>query len=782
MRRCWIRPRPARAAARHGDRRLPHRSGRGAVRDRRPAREVHGVRGPCRRRPAAGSARLRRQRRSTGAAGGREALAVHHVADPLEGALEKQGMAELYATIENPLVRVLAKMEHVGIAVDADELRSINVRLIERGRAARRRAAGASSAATSQPQLADPAPRDAVHRTRAGAGKKTKTGFSTDAATLEKLRDQWPEFIDPLLQYREVEKLRSTYGEGLLAEVAADGRIHATFNQTVARTGRLSSDSPTCTTSRSAARRADCSARRSCRAPAHELLVADYNQIELRCIAHLAADPGLIEAFASGQDIHNATAARVFAVDPAAVTLDQRSKAKMVSYGLAYGMESYGLGQRLGIPTEEAAVILDAYFVAFPNVKAYMDATVIEARKVRLHRDAVRPPPADPRAAQLELADPPGRRAAGDERRHPGPRRRHLQGRAWCASTRRSSRVASASRLMLQVHDEVLVEVPTDEREEVGRARHPADARRRRARRPARGQRRVGPHLGRRQDLMAGRQRRRSGMEGPCGGGGVGPDRSGGAASHWFEPVAEHLGAAYLRYSFTKGTPQEVDYLVDALGLRPGQRVLDVGCGPGRHASELARRGMLVHGIDISARFIELARRDAPDGATFERLDARELRVRARVRRRDLPVSGRFRSDGRRAATTKQSWPASPGRSYREGVLALSRVQRLLRGEVPRRGHVRRRNRCRPRAHRGPQRGGGGDRDRSVDPLLHPARAALDPRSSRPRRRSDQQRRARRVRVGAAHRGVPRVPGRGTPGLKFRRRAIDPQGVVAHRV
>jgi SAM-dependent methyltransferase len=94
---------------------------------------------------------------------------------------------------------------------------------------------------------------------------------------------------------------------------------------------------------------------------------------------------------------------------------------------------------------------------------------------------------------------------------------------------------------------------------------------------------------------------------------------------HWFEPVADHLGAAYLRYSFTKGTRQEVDYLIEALGLGPGQRVLDVGCGPGRHAFELARRGVLVHGVDVSERFVELARRDAPAGATFERLDARAL-------------------------------------------------------------------------------------------------------------------------------------------------------------
>ena len=109
-------------------------------------------------------------------------------------------------------------------------------------------------------------------------------------------------------------------------------------------------------------------------------LVADYNQIELRCIAHLAQDPGLIEAFATGQDIHNATASRVFGVASADVNVEQRSKAKMVSYGLAYGMEAYGLGQRLNIATEDAALILDAYFQAFPSVKAYMDGTVREAR------------------------------------------------------------------------------------------------------------------------------------------------------------------------------------------------------------------------------------------------------------------------------------------------------------------------------------------------------------------------------------------------------------------
>ncbi|MEI8238467.1 MAG: DNA polymerase I, partial [Actinomycetota bacterium] len=309
----------------------------------------------------------------------RDALAVWHLSSALEAALANQGMADLYADIENPLVSVLAKMEHVGIAVDVAELTQLNQRLtsqVERLGAELQRVAGRSFNLNSPVQL-----REILYTERGLApGKKTKTGFSTDAATLEKLRDLWPEFIDPLLQYREVEKLRGTYGTGLLAEVAADGRIHATFNQTVARTGRLSSDQPNLHNIPVRSEEGRQFRKAFIPAPGCTLLVADYNQIELRCIAHLAQDPGLIEAFTSGTDIHNATAARVFGVDPATVNTEQRSKAKMVSYGLAYGMEAYGLAQRLGIRTDEASVILDAYFVAFPSVKDYMERTVAEAR------------------------------------------------------------------------------------------------------------------------------------------------------------------------------------------------------------------------------------------------------------------------------------------------------------------------------------------------------------------------------------------------------------------
>jgi DNA polymerase-1 len=296
-------------------------------------------------------------------------------------------------------------------------------------------------------------------------GKKTKTGFSTDAATLEKLRADWPEFIEPLLAYREVEKLRSTYGEGLLAEVAPDGRIHATFNQTVARTGRLSSDQPNLHNIPVRSDEGRMFREAFIAEPGYVLLVADYNQIELRCIAHLAQDPGLIAAFTSGLDVHNATAARVFGVEPAEVTIDQRSKAKMVSYGLAYGMEAYGLGQRLGIPTDEAAVILDAYFEAFPNVRKYMERTVEEARR-RGYTETLfgrrRPIP--------ELSSPNFRVRQAGERQAMNAGIQGLAADIFKVALVRIDEALAprASRLVLQVHDEVLVEVPVHERDEVG--------------------------------------------------------------------------------------------------------------------------------------------------------------------------------------------------------------------------------------------------------------------------------------------------------------------------
>ena len=392
----------------------------------------------------------------------RAALAVDRVAGPIREALGAQGLRELNDRVEVPLVRVLARMEAVGVGVDVEELTHLRDQLVadvERLRAAIYEAAGTEFNVNSTPQLRE----ILFDKLGLTPQKKTKTGYSTDAATLEKLQDEHP-VVAHLLEYREAEKLRSTYGEGLLQEVQPDGRIHATFNQTVARTGRLSSDAPNL---HNIPVRSEAGRRfRKAFIPSvgFEFLVADYNQIELRCIAHLAEDPGLIEAFEAGQDIHNATASRIFDVAPVDVDAGQRSKAKMVSYGLAYGMEAYGLGQRLNIPTGEAAEILEAYFVAFPAVKSYMDATVAEARE-RGYTETLfgrrRQIP------ELSSRNPRIRQAGERQAMNAG-----IQGLAAdifkVALVDIDDRLATAelrSRLILQVHDEVILEVPPEERE-----------------------------------------------------------------------------------------------------------------------------------------------------------------------------------------------------------------------------------------------------------------------------------------------------------------------------
>ena len=394
-----------------------------------------------------------------------DALAINALRTPLNEAMAQQGVGALYFDVELPLVRVLAKMEHVGIAVNKKALTSINDHLIKEVQkltAVLHGLAGREFNLNSPTQL-----REVLFEERKlQPGKKTKTGFSTDAATLEKIRDQWPEFIDPLMRYREFEKLRSTYGEGLIQSVAKDGRIHATFNQMVARTGRLSSDQPNL--HNIPVRSDEGKVFRTAFVPSvgNTFMVADYNQIELRCIAHLANDPGLIEAFTNSVDVHAVTAARVFSVETKDVTSAMRSQAKMVSYGLAYGMEAFGLSQRLAIGVDEATKILDAYFVAFPNVRRYMDETVSEARKrgytVTLFGRR-RPIP--------ELNNPNFRIRQSGERQAMNA---GIQGLAAdifkVALVRIDEQLSEAdmkSRVILQVHDEVIIEAPANEREQV---------------------------------------------------------------------------------------------------------------------------------------------------------------------------------------------------------------------------------------------------------------------------------------------------------------------------
>ncbi|HTX63583.1 MAG TPA: DNA polymerase, partial [Acidimicrobiales bacterium] len=292
-------------------------------------------------------------------------------------------------------------------------------------------------------------------------GRKTKTGYSTDAATLETLRDAHP-LVDKLLRYRELEKLRSTYGETLLAEVAPDGRIHASFRQTVARTGRISSERPNLHNIPARRQTGSQFRRAFVPAPGCRFLVADYDQVELRVIAHLSGDPGLIDAFTSGQDIHRAVASGVYAVPPDKVTKDQRDRSKMVSYGLAYGMEAFGLARRLSTSVEEANEIMERYFGAFPRVRRYMLETVAEARDrgyTRTEMGRKRPLP--------ELHDRNYQRRSAAERQAMNAGIQGLAADIFKVALVKLDgaleRGGMRSRLVLQVHDEVIVEAVPDE-------------------------------------------------------------------------------------------------------------------------------------------------------------------------------------------------------------------------------------------------------------------------------------------------------------------------------
>ncbi len=384
---------------------------------------------------------------------------------PLRHALERNGLAALHDEIEAPLVAVLARMEVVGIRVDVAELRRIAAELVADCKALEaeiQRIAGHAFNVNSTPQLR------VVLFDELGLtpGRRTKTGYSTDAATLESLRDQHP-IVDAILRYREVEKLRSTYGEGLLAEVAADGRIHATFRQTVARTGRLSSERPNL---HNIPVRTEAGRRlRRAFVPAEgcSFLVADYDQLELRVIAHLSDDPGLVEAFSTGADVHRSVAAGIYGIPPEEVTRAQRERAKMVSYGLAYGMEAFGLSRRLATGVDEATDIMERYFSAFPRVRAYMEATVAEARErgfTRTLAGRIRPLP--------ELRDRNYRVRQAAERQAMNAGIQGLAADLFKTALVRIDRGllegGYQSRLVLQVHDEVIVEVVAGEEERVG--------------------------------------------------------------------------------------------------------------------------------------------------------------------------------------------------------------------------------------------------------------------------------------------------------------------------
>ena len=395
-----------------------------------------------------------------------EALAVAWLCEPLADALADQGMSDLFTNVEMPLVPVLAKMEHHGVGVDRSELERLNENLkseVERLRGEIHEASGDENAdfnPNSPKQLQKVLFKDLGLTPL----KQTKRGPSTDAGTLQKLRGEH-DIIDLLLEYREVEKLRSTYGEGLLKEVEDDGRIHADFNQIGARTGRLSSESPNLHNIPVRTEQGR-QFRRAFVAPEGSVLVvADYDQIELRCIAHLANDPGLIAAFTAGDDVHVAVASRVFETPAEEVTFEQRSRAKAVSYGLVYGMEAFGLAQRMDIPNEEAQEIMDNYFGAFHKVKGYMDDVVAETEergytetlygRRRLFPDLSRDMPAVRRNAAARQAMNAGIQGLAAD---------IFKDALVKVDTEITARGLSGF-IVLQVHDEIILEVPVVEQE-----------------------------------------------------------------------------------------------------------------------------------------------------------------------------------------------------------------------------------------------------------------------------------------------------------------------------
>lgn len=395
------------------------------------------------------------------------ARAVAWLRPLLEAEIEARGLGFLYREVELPLVSVLAGMEAQGVTVlpeTLDELdREFGRRLEELAREIHG-LAGTEFNINSPHQLAE------VLFSRLGlpAEKRKKTLLSTEASVLEALAREHP-IAARVLEYRTLAKLKGTYVEGLRPLInPATGRVHARFNQTVTATGRLSSSEPNLQNIPVR----DPVGRRIRAAfvapPAHFLLSCDYSQIELRLLAHFSGDEGLIGAFLRGEDVHRATAAEVFRVPPEEVTAEMRDRAKVVNFGVAYGISPYGLSQALGIDQAEAKALIESYFSRFPGVKRYCEEVVARAREegqVRTLFGRIRPLPeirsknyARRSFAERTAINTPLQGTAAD-----------IIKKAMVDLDREISRRGMKSALVLQVHDELILEVPEEELEEAHR-------------------------------------------------------------------------------------------------------------------------------------------------------------------------------------------------------------------------------------------------------------------------------------------------------------------------
>lgn len=312
-----------------------------------------------------------------------QARATLDLADAIDAELSRDGeqSARLMAGVELPLMRVLAGMESTGIAADTHYLSELEAHFAAEVKAA---AQGAYEAVGREFNLGSPKQLQEILFTELGLPKtkKIKTGYTTDADALQWLYAQQPHpVLAHLLRHRDVAKLKSTV-DGLLKSVSDDGRIHTTFNQTVAATGRLSSTEPNLQNIPIRTEEGRRIRRAFVVGEGYEcLLTADYSQIEMRIMAHLSSDDALIDAFNSGADFHAATASSVFGVPLDQVTPDQRRKIKAMNYGLAYGLSAFGLSQQLGINTEEARGLMENYFAGFGGVRDYLHQVVARARQ-----------------------------------------------------------------------------------------------------------------------------------------------------------------------------------------------------------------------------------------------------------------------------------------------------------------------------------------------------------------------------------------------------------------
>ena len=392
---------------------------------------------------------------------GLEALAALAVREPLAAALAEASLDRLFVELELPLIPILARMEATGVAIDREALGLLDVEFAgELARLEEEIFADVGHEFT----LGSPKQLEQVlfYELNLPKGKRTKTGFSTDASVLEELRAAHPA-VGKLLDWRLYSKLRSTYIAALPELLADDGRLHTTFHQAVAATGRLSSSDPNLqnipirTPLGRRIRRAIVAG-----APDVTLVAADYSQIELRILAHVSGDAHLREAFLAGADIHRDTAALVLHKEPVDITPDERSMAKMVNFGIAYGMSDFGLSSRANIPRAEAKAFIDRYFATYSGISYYMLHIKETARQqgyvtTLLGRKREIP---ELRATNAAL------RGAGERMAINMP----IQGTAadimkiaMIRVDRRLRAEGFRSRVLLQVHDELLLEVPRDE-------------------------------------------------------------------------------------------------------------------------------------------------------------------------------------------------------------------------------------------------------------------------------------------------------------------------------